>query len=74
MSINQSGLKDKAKCGFVNIYVDESHPLIKLSNALPWNELFEIVFTDLKSSTLKGRWWCGRGLRVRVHLGVYILQ
>lgn len=74
MSINQSGLKDKVKCGLVSIYVDANHPLIKLASILPWDELFEIILPDLQKSTMKGKWWCGRALRVRTHLGVYVLQ
>lgn len=74
MSINQSGLQDKVKGGLVSIYVDDKHPLIKLASILPWDKLFELILSDLQKTTLKGKWWCGRGLRVRTHLGVYILQ
>jgi len=41
---------------------------------LPWTDLAEIVLPDLQSSTVKGKWWMGRPLRLRVHLGVYLLQ
>lgn len=74
MSIHEDGLQCKVKGGDIIINVEEKHPLITLSNTLPWFELFEIILPDLKNSTAKGKWWCGRALKVRIHLGVYILQ
>ncbi len=29
---------------------------------------------DLKVTTFKGKWWLGRKLKIRIHLGIYILQ
>ena len=73
MSINQSGLKSKTLGGPITVSVSDNHPLIVLANSLPWQELFEIILPDLQKTTL-GKWWCGRALKVRIHLGVYILQ
>jgi hypothetical protein len=46
---------------------------MKLANKLPWAELLQIIFSDLKQ-TEKKQWWVGRPLNVRVHLGAYLLQ
>lgn len=74
MSIHEGGLVCKLKGGPINVYVDDQHPLLILGNTLPWLELFDNILPDLKSSTAKGKWWCGRALKIRIHLGVYILQ
>lgn len=74
MSINEKGLGSKIKGSSVEVEVKDNHPLLILGNSLPWYELFGIIVADLKSSTAKGKWWYGRGLKVRIHLGVYILQ
>jgi len=74
MSICDLGIKSKLNSSEVSIFVSRDHPLIKLGNVLPWEELFEIVLPDLKSSTVLGKWWLGRKLKVRIHLGVYCLQ
>lgn len=73
MSIDESGIKDKVSSTTIAISLRESHPLLKLANALPWQELMDIVLPDLQK-TAKGKWWMGRPLRLRIHLGVYILQ
>ncbi len=74
MSIHEDGLRCKIKGGDLIINIDEKHPLLILGNTLPWLQLFDIILPDLKISTAKGKWWCGHALKVRVHLGVYILQ
>src|SRR5579863_6560078 len=58
----------------ITIDVDNSHPLIKLANTLDWQRLTELVLTDLKNSTARLKWWFGRKLYLRTHLGVYLLQ
>jgi len=58
----------------VTIKVDALHPLVKLANFIPWATLFELVLLDLKATTVCGKWWLGRKLKVRIHLAVYILQ
>ncbi len=56
------------------VEVSPTHPLIKLMNALNWEELAEIILPDLKKSTSKLQWWLGRKLKLRSHLGVFLLQ
>ena len=56
------------------IEVSPAHPLIKLMNALDWEQLGQIILPDLKSSTHKLKWWLGRKLKIRIHLGVFLLQ
>ena len=70
MSICESGMGSKVKPGRILVAITEKHPLIMLALTLPWVELYNIISTDLK----KGRWWLGRKLKVRIHLGVFILQ
>src|SRR3990167_3641817 len=43
-------------------------------NALNWEELGQIILPDLKKSKSKLKWWLGRKLKVRTHLGVFLLQ
>ena len=73
MSICQSGVSCKVQAGMVQVLVTEQHPLIRLSQSLPWQTLVDTVLPDLKK-TKKGHWWLGRRLKVRIHLGVYLLQ
>jgi len=74
MSICDSGLEDKVFGTTVPIKIEDTHPLVKLSNFIPWVKLFELILPDLKSSTAGGKWWLGRKLKTRMHLAVYILQ
>lgn len=73
MSICQSGMGCKVQAGKVQVFVTEQHPLIRLSQSLPWQILVDTILPDLKK-TKKGYWWLGRKLNVRTHLGVYLLQ
>ena len=73
MSICQSGVDRKVQAGNVLINVTEQHPLICLSQSLPWQTLVDTILPDLKK-TKKGYWWLGRKLKVRTHLGIYLLQ
>ena len=73
MSISFSGIDDIIAPSKVFIEVTQAHPLINLGQSLPWRELAELIFPDLKK-TDKGCWWLGRKLQVRMHLGVYFLQ
>ena len=73
MSLDQEGLESKIKPQVCKQEVSEDHELIRLGNEINFEELFIIVADDLKK-TAKGLWWLGRSLRVRVHLGVYLLQ
>ena len=54
--------------------VSPNHPIIKLMNNLEWKELSKIVTPDLKCTTAKQKWKVGRKLKVRVHLGAYLIQ
>ena len=58
----------------IMVEVSPTHPLIKLMNALDWAELEKLILPDLKKSTSKLKWWLGRKLKVRIHLGVFLLQ
>ena len=73
MSICQSGVACKVQPGEVLVDVNEKHPLVRLSQSLPWQTLVDTILPDLKK-TKGGFWWLGRKLRVRIHLGVYLLQ
>ena len=73
MSICQSGVDRKVQAGNVLVNVTDQHPLIRLSQSLSWQTLVDAVLPDLKK-TKKGCWWLGRKLKVRTHLGVYLLQ
>ena len=73
MSICQSGVGCKIQAAKVLVDVTEQHPLIRLSQSLPWKGLVDQVLPDLRK-TDKGYWWLGRKLKVRIHLGVYLLQ
>jgi IS5 family transposase len=33
-----------------------------------------MVLPDLQRTTAKGKWWLGRKLRLRIHLGAFLLQ
>lgn len=74
MSIDGSGITSKVLSCKITMEVKAKHPLIILANSLPWEELAEMVLSDLKATTKKGKWWMGRPLRLRIHLGAYLLQ
>ena len=74
MSIDLSGGDAAILPAKVTIHVTKDHPLIRLANALPWALLMAHVVEDLKRTTTKGKWWTGRKIRVRMHLGAYLLQ
>ncbi len=74
MSICDSGIESKVYGGTLTVEVSKRHPLVLLAQSLPWKELYEMVVSDIKNSTAKGQWWRGRKLKVRIHLGAYILQ
>ena len=73
MSICQHGMDSKLESANVSIFVSRTHPLILLANALPWRVMKDLAMSDLKK-TLKGLWWVGRRLQLRIHLAVFILQ
>lgn len=74
MAIDLSGQDIMPKAGWITIEIKNSHPLIQLARALPWPTLIDLVVKDLKNTTAKGCWWMGRKIKVRMHLGAYLLQ
>ena len=74
MSIYDSGIGIKLFSQTISINVPDNHPLILLSNQLPWEAMYELIEVDLKNSTLIKQLHFGRKLKSRIHLGVYLLQ
>ena len=74
MSLCFSGLHTPCRVAPVVIEVAPHHPLIQLALVIPWHALAEIVLPDLKRTTAKGKWWLGRKLKLRIHLGALLLQ
>ena len=74
MSICDMGIKDKVQGGKLTISITAGHPLVLLAKALPWEQMYTLILPDLKNTTTKKQWWRGRKLKVRIHLGAYILQ
>lgn len=73
MSLDVDGFHAEIKNNSVAITITEQHLLIKLAKSLPWDNLLIIILPDLQR-TEKLHWWVGRPLRVRIHLGIYLLQ
>ena len=74
MSICDSGIGIKSFSQSISINVSNKHPLIILSNQLPWKAMYDLIEEDLKNSTLLKKLHFGRKLKSRIHLGVYLLQ
>src|SRR5215470_14902816 len=74
MSIGLSGLDTPCCLQPVTIEVSPTHPLIQLARVIPWQALADMVLPDLKRTTPKGKWWLGRKLTLRIHLGAFLLQ
>jgi transposase, IS5 family len=74
MSICSAGLLAPCHGQPVTIEVAATHPLVQLAQVIPWPALAEFVLPDLKQSTAKGKWWLGRKLKLRIHLGAFLLQ
>ncbi len=74
MSICDSGINAKSHSVVVTLEPREDHPLIKLAQVIPWAEIAAIVMPDLRESTVKKLLNLGRKLKLRIHLGVYLLQ
>ena len=74
MAIDLSGQDRLLSEASLLIEVKKNHPLILLANSLPWNIFMDLVATDLKKTTQKGLWFMGRKIKVRIHLGAYLLQ
>src|SRR5918999_3477272 len=74
MSICSSGLSSPGQLQPVTIAVAPAHPLIQLAQVIPWKALPHLVLPDLQHPTAKGKWWIGRKLQLRIHLGAFLLQ
>lgn len=74
MSICSAGLDAPCRAQPVTITVSPTHPLLQLAQVIPWQALAELVLPDLKQSTAQGQWWLGRKLKLRIHLGAFLLQ
>lgn len=74
VSICDNGIGCKVIAGEIRVKVDKSHPLVLLALALPWRVMYDLILDDLKTWKPGLKWWLGRKLRVRIHLGAYILQ
>ena len=74
MSLCFSGLDTACRRQPVTINVGGEHPLLKLAEVIPWPALAQLVLADLKHTTAKGKWWLGRKLKLRIHLGALLLQ
>ena len=74
MSICFSGLDTPCDVHPVTIAVSPTHPLIQLAQVIPWQALADMALPDLQRTTAKGKWWLGRKLRLRIHLGAFLLQ
>lgn len=74
MSICHFGMNINIQASNVSINIASNHPLIRLGNALDWENIADVVLPDLKKTTKGGKWWLGRKLKLRIHLGVYLLQ
>ncbi len=73
MSIDSSGLAAKVQAESVLICVPQNSLLLALANLIDWQLLAEIISSDLKK-TPSGKWWLGRKITLRIHLGCLILQ
>lgn len=73
MSLDVDGFSGEIESKEVVIHVSKDHRLLKLARNLPWEEMLQTIIPDLKR-TERCCWWMGRPLRVRIHLGVYLLQ
>jgi hypothetical protein len=58
----------------VTIDVSPTHPLLQLARVIPWQALPDMGRPDLQRTTAKGKWWLGRKLMLRIHLGACLLQ
>ena len=73
MSLDVDGFTHEIEGRDVIVSIHRDHRLLKLARNLPWDEMLSLVLPDLQR-TEKKHWWMGRPLRVRIHLGVYVLQ
>jgi IS5 family transposase len=71
MSLDISRLKYLIKSDLkIELLVPEVHPMIVLSNHIPWEQMSDVVIPDL----YENKKMSGRKLNVRLHLAAFILQ
>jgi hypothetical protein len=71
MSLDISRLKYLIKSDLkIELLVPEVHPMIVLSNHIPWDQMSDVVIPDL----YENKKMSGRKLNIRLHLGAFILQ
>ena len=58
----------------MTIDVSPTHALLQLARVIPWQALMDIVLPDLQHTTPQGKWWLGRKLILRIHLGAFLRQ
>lgn len=73
LSLDVDGFTDEIEGGDIIVSIHRDHRLLKLARHLPWDEMLSLVLPDLQCTERK-HWWMGRPLRVRIHLGIYVLQ
>ena len=73
MSLDVDGFTNEVNGSEVIIKIDSNHRLLKLARNLPWDAMLDAILPDLQRADKK-YWWRGRPLRIRIHLGAYILQ
>ncbi len=73
MSLDVEGFAQAISGGVVTIVIKDEHRLIRLAKNLPLEAMLALILPDLQRTERKC-WWMGRPLRVRIHLGVYLLQ
>ena len=50
MSLNLEGFENKIEGATLVLTIANTHPLLKLANALPWETLLELILPDLKET------------------------
>jgi transposase, IS5 family len=74
MSLKMFGLESKPRTVTLSVTVSKTDPLIQLCSLIDWKKMADMVLADLQATTAKGKWYAGRGLNLRTHLGVLVLQ
>ena len=50
MSLNYEGFDATVEGTTISIEVFNNHPLLKLANTLPWEDMLQIILPDLKET------------------------
>ena len=73
MSLNISGFTEPLTEKEITLTISNNHPLVKLGNKLPWQAMLDVIMANLQK-TQKHKYWRGRPIYIRTHLGAYLLQ